>query len=277
MRKLLSANFARLWKSKDFWCILAVLFVVCLVGNLSSAHAMRDFLEQGYYEPVDRSFFGFAPNLGVFLAAFVSLFLGTEYSDGTIRNKLVIGHQRKEIYLANFLTCFAAGCLFVAAWLIACTPYLFLVGPLEMGVSGFLLYAMIAVGFTASFTALYTLLGSLSSNKALTVIFSLAVWVGLILAGSGLIDRLEELEFNGGMAYIDGAFVEIPTTPNPLYLTGMVRTVCEYLRDLLPTGQMILMNDASIEHPVRQILLSLVLTICVTITGAAAFRRKDIK
>lgn len=275
MRKLLSANFTRLWKSAAFWCILAALFAVSLVNELNCARVARDQMAQGW--SIDRYFFTFAPYLGAFFAAFISLFLGTEYSDGTIRNKLVVGHRRTEIYLANFLTCFAAGCLLLLVWYVTCIPFLFLVGTLEMGVPGFLLYALIALGFTASFTALYTLLGSLSSNKALTVIFSLVIWIGLIIAGSGLINRLDELEFTGGMAYIDGAFVEISPTPNPLYLTGMARTICEYLRDLLPTGQMILMNDASIEHPVRQVLLSLVLTVCLTIAGTSAFRRKDIK
>lgn len=277
MRKLLSANFARMWKSRDFWCILAAVFVICLASTLLVSNTVQELLEIGYEVIPDQYFFLFAPYLGVFLAAFVSLFLGTEYSDGAIRNKLIVGHRRVEIYLANFLTCFAAGCLFLAVWWIASVPFLFLAGPLEMGISGFALYALVAVGSTASFAALYTLLGSLSSNKALTVIFTLAAWVGLILTGSGLIDRLNEPEFDGGMAYITGAFVEIPQAPNPHYLTGMVRAVCEYLRDLLPTGQMILMNDASIEHPVRQILLSLVLTVCVTAAGIAAFRRKDIR
>ena len=40
---------------------------------------------------------------------FCQPFIGTEYSDGTIRNKIVVGHSRSTIYLANLLTCCFAG------------------------------------------------------------------------------------------------------------------------------------------------------------------------
>ena len=45
---------------------------------------------------------------GFVTALFVSFFLSAEYSDGTIRNKLMVGHKRKEIYLVNFVTCLLA-------------------------------------------------------------------------------------------------------------------------------------------------------------------------
>ena len=48
---------------------------------------------------------------GVVLSAFCSLFVGAEYSDGTIRNKIAVGHSRAAVYLANLVTCSAAGVL----------------------------------------------------------------------------------------------------------------------------------------------------------------------
>lgn len=277
MRKLLSANFARLWKSKTFWFLLTSLFALCLTLSLDKIWQVRSLLAAGYARAIDKRLFSEAPYIGAFQAVFISFFLGTEYSDGTIRNKLVVGHQRGHIFLSNFVVCLAASYVFLAAWWVSMIPYVTALGMPEMGAGGMALYALAAVGFTAVFTALYTAMASSCSNKALTVILTLVVWLGLIIAGSGLYNRLDELEFHGGMAYIDGAFVEMEPTPNPLYLTGTVRTVCEFLRDLLPTGQAILMNNADLTNPLLCTALSVVLCVCVTAAGAAAFRRKDIK
>ena len=53
---------------------------------------------------------------GLAVALFVSGFFGAEYSDGVIRNKLMVGHKRRDIYLVNFGTCLLAG-------LITCATY----------------------------------------------------------------------------------------------------------------------------------------------------------
>ncbi len=48
------------------------------------------------------------PVASAYCSVFCDMFLETEYSDGTIRNKLMVGHTRKEIYCANLLTVFLA-------------------------------------------------------------------------------------------------------------------------------------------------------------------------
>ncbi|MGY3662454.1 MAG: hypothetical protein ACXAHE_00930 [Roseburia sp. 1XD42-69] len=50
------------------------------------------------------------------------MFLGTDYSDGTIRNKLTVGHTRTNIYLANLIVTFAAGLLIMCVWFIGTYP-----------------------------------------------------------------------------------------------------------------------------------------------------------
>ena len=42
------------------------------------------------------------------IAVFVSLFFGTEYSDGTLRNKLIGGYTRGQIYVSQFIVNAAA-------------------------------------------------------------------------------------------------------------------------------------------------------------------------
>ena len=111
----------------------------------------------------------------------------------------------------------------------------------------------------------------------MTVIYTLAIFLILLLASSAIYDRLCEPETQGGMVYINGEFITIDPTPNPLYLSGAVRRVSKCVLDFLPTGQALLMNEVAIEHPLREMIFSILFTVMVLSAGYAAFRRKDIK
>ena len=134
-----------------------------------------------------------------------------------------------------------------------------------------------AIGFTVSFAVLYTVVGSLSSNKAMTIIYTLAVFIVFAISASALYDRLCEPEMNEGMTIVGSQLVPMEPTPNPLYLSGTIRTVCEVALELLPTGQALLLSDVAIEYPIRAIGLSVVFTIVTLFAGSMLFSRKDIR
>lgn len=277
MSKLLSANFSRLRKSRVFWlCALATL-LISVVMIYESAGTAAALLERGAVRHLDDFYFELAPYTGAIMAIFISLFLGTEYSDGTVRNKLVVGHTRTNIYLANLLTCLSGGLIVTALWLIGGLPGLYLIGHFEMGLSGVLTYFLVATGVTAAFTAIFVWVSTLSRNKAVTVVLVIVLWMAMSLAGSGIYDRLHEVEFNGGMAYINGEFVMVDETPNPLYLTGSARTVAELLYRVLPTGQAIAMTCTEISTPWLDIAISLIVSAVITAAGVLSFRKKDLK
>lgn len=83
MRKLLSANFARLWKDKIFWICMGSMLICAVVFMLFNCRLAASNAKGNYC--FDDFYFQFAIPIGVFCAVFSSLFLGTEYSDGTIR------------------------------------------------------------------------------------------------------------------------------------------------------------------------------------------------
>lgn len=56
--------------------------------------------------------FGCLIILGIVFSVVVSMYIGTDYSDGTIRNKIVVGKSRWCIYFSNFLICTGI-CLFI--------------------------------------------------------------------------------------------------------------------------------------------------------------------
>ena len=277
MRKLITANFFRFRKDRFSWCVVGIIVILSLVNVFNSARSYEAMADAGYILSLEDYYFNQAPLIGAFLALLISMFLGTEFSEGTIRNKLCIGHKRDEIFLSNFISCALATIALTSVWLLISALLFGLIGPLEMSISEFVGCILVAMGFAVSFAALYTVIGSLSSNKAMTIIYTFAVFIIFAIAASGLYDRLCEPEMNEGMMLVGTQLVEMEPTPNPLYLSGAIRTVCEVALELLPTGQALLLSDVAIEYPARAIALSVVFTTVTLLVGGMLFRRKDIK
>lgn len=279
MTKLLSANLSRLRRDKIFWITLLVTLVFSLLYTYNSAQSAAAMKASGYVVSLEDYYFQLAPYAGLVFSIYISLFLGAEIGDGVLRNKLVVGHTRVHVYLANFLTCFLACLCFLAVWLLAGLPGLRTIGPFGMGWTGYAVYVCLAVGVTAAFTAVFTFVGTMCNNKALTVVVTLVVWLAMLLAASGMYDRLCEPEMLSGVVLVTETqqLEMLDPTPNPLYLGGTARKAVECLMDLLPTGQAILLGNAEIEHPLRALLCSLLLTAAVTGLGLACFRKKDIR
>ena len=277
MRKLITANFFRFRKDRFSWCVVGIIVILSLVNVFNSARSYEAMADAGYILSLEDYYFNQAPLIGAFLALLISMFLGTEFSEGTIRNKLCIGHKRNEIFLSNFISCALATIALTSVWLLISALLFGLIGPLEMSISEFVGCILVAMGFAVSFAALYTVIGSLSSNKAMTIIYTFAVFIIFAIAASGLYDRLCEPEMNEGMMLVGTQLVEMEPTPNPLYLSGAIRTVCEVALELLPTGQALLLSDVAVEYPVRAISLSAVFTIVTLLVGSMLFRRKDFK
>lgn len=277
MHKLLSANFSRLWKDKIFWSTLVVVITLSFVNILNSVQSCATMIELGYIRTLDDYYFNQASLMSIFFGLFVSLYLGTEYSDGTLRNKLIIGHKRVHIYFSYFIVCTVASLILTTAWLIIAALGFFLIGPMEMGIFNYISYIVIIIGFTISFVALFTMIGIISSNKAMAIVYMMVVIVSLEIIVGALYGRLTEPEFNEGMLYIEGQLVMQEPTPNPLYLSGTIRILCQCIMELIPNGQALLTNYVSIEHPIRVILFSMIFTIGILTLGCSLFRRKDIK
>ena len=102
MSRLFVSTFFRMLKKIVFWILLICMFAY---GVYSASNAASE-ANGGF--ALDGCFFDFAPFMGLVAAILTSMFIGSEYSDGTIRNKLVVGHSRMRIYLANLIVCSVA-------------------------------------------------------------------------------------------------------------------------------------------------------------------------
>lgn len=221
MRNLLRSNLFRLRKDVVFWLALAV----CLGAGIAFAVSYLDTpgFDDVYFFP-----------LFLALAAVLSLFLGREYSDGTLRNAVTAGHRRQGMYGAGLVTALLVSLLcLVAFWL----PFLLVQGEalVRLGAG---VVVPVAVGFLllmAAMTALFTAVSFNVPNLAAGAIVNLVLWVGLMLGAYQLEFALGQPEYIREVTMsAQGEMVEGPKMQNPNYLDGPLRVVYEGMEACLP-------------------------------------------
>lgn len=275
MRNLLHADLVRLRRDRSFWLCAAFIIVITVGVCVNQYYYQVNYNAQVVF---DKLFLSFAMLIGFALAVFTSLFVGTEYSDGTIRNKVVVGHAKAEIYLANFFSCAIAGLLLdlIFIGVISCVG-LPMFGFFHEEPSMVLLLTLDGLLLTIAYAALYTMLSMLISSKAVNSIISLLLVFCGTLAAAVLYSRMQEPEFISGMVMTVDGISDGETWPNPLYLQPRVRALCELILDLLPSGQSIRIPSMTVPAPGRAAVFSIMETAVFTGIGLFFFRKKDLK
>ena len=275
MRKLLAASFSRLWKEKIFWFVFLIMSIGSVCFNWIGYNEINN--PQIYVEDM---IFCMLPMSGFVFALFISMRLGTEFEEHTIRNKLVVGYNRTQIYFAEYITCMVASIILLGIMLLFATVFGLLLS-LEFQ-SGwmeivFLLFCcvLIASVFSAMFVGISMNVGAKATSLVVSIVFVFAI----LLLASFCINALAE----GPMVYSNivisaengvefGDLIE-----NPAYIDGTQRTVYELIADILPTGQTIQMNNLEFERAVRWPVFSLIMLVIATVAGYLPFRKRDIR
>lgn len=235
----------------------------------------------GYNVGLDAILFGHVFCMGILTAAFSGLFIGTEYSGGTIRNKLVIGHTRRDIYLSSLIISITAGLIICLSYILAAMiPGLILLGFSE-GVMGEMLQVFFLILLmTAAFSAVFTMLSMLNQNKTLNCVIVLIGVFVMLMFSAYIFQSLDSPEMWEEYVYMDketGEIVTEPAEPNPFYISGTKREVYEFLMQFLPTGQSYLIMTGDLSHGKEMAAYSVLIIIGSSAAGMYCFRRKDIK
>ena len=226
MLKLLHAGFSRLWKTRLFWVAAGLLVVI------GAAIPVKYFLDNrsgaSAWTP-DTACFLYANLVPILLSVLTALFIGSEYSDGTMRNKCIVGHRRGSIYLANLLVCMAAG---VFPYLCLALP---LLGSFTASAQTVLLFIALTLALSFAFVSCFTLTAMLTQSKAHTAAACILLVFSLLLAGVYITSALSEPEDLAGYSYTEnGVTIKEPEAKNPNYVGGTKRQVYEFMRDFTP-------------------------------------------
>lgn len=279
MTKLLSANFSRLMRDKLLWIVSAAMLIMSALIMINSGITASNLDDANSVKSLNSCYFNVLPMISFFYSVFISFFIGTDYSDGTIRNKIIIGHRRTDIYLSNFITCFAGTLIIFAALLIGSAFGAIYFGYWQGGIKDYILVVILGILITAALTAVLTLISMLSTNKAITVVLTIVVSLGLVLTASSIYNILCEPEFVRDFVEMtaDGNIIFGDEKPNPAYVSGMQRKIYEFLLQFLPTGQCILIANEELTVPLVNAVYSVLLTVAVNICGVFIFKKKDLK
>lgn len=247
MRKLLHANIRRLWINKAFW--ISVLFMIAIEALYCILLLRQNDV------PMELLLFISFQCIGVIGAIFASLFLGVEYSDGTIRNKLIVGFQRWEIYMASFLTVILAlTIIYVSGVLTGAVIGITTHVAAQHPTSQILISLFIGWLACISYSAIFTLVGISSSSKARTAILNIVIAFLLVFVGMICFSLSR-----------DG------------FLPEAQRALCQFLFEFNPFGQTFLTMSYALNEPGKFIGYAISLISLLTISGLYTFRKKDLK
>lgn len=274
MRKLLSANFSRLWKDKTFWFETIFMFGL---GIFIVCTKYSDMLRYHTNERLDDVLLSYILYIGFCSAIFCSMFSGTEYSDGTIRNKLIAGHFRSTVYLSNWLTGIAAVFIMSFAFLLSyCALGSFLLEAPGTPPEQILFYLLISFFTVIAFTSTFTMLSMLITRKATSAVTCLIVFIGLFMLALIIKARLEAPEFISEYNMTPNGIEQSEPLPNPKYLQPAARKVYQLFLDMLPTGQSLQLSALAVPNPFLTMIYSIIISAATTVLGFWSFQKKNL-
>lgn len=280
MRKLLTADFSRLFRSKIYW--LGMLF---MFGFAAFAVVARYTDVQRYpgwaYKTADGLWFIGGVYIAVVLAVFISVWVGTDYSDGTIRNKLAVGHTRNEIYLSKWIVCNTASLLMHVIYIVViATLGSLLLDSFETPIKVLVILSLASLLSVVALTSILLVFANLIHSKAANAIVSILLAFVMLMAVFTLYSSLTAPEYttlNVEMS-VDGELVQGDPIPNPIYPTGVKRVIYQAILNILPAGQMIQFGDLTYPNDLAFFpLYSLAVTLVFTAIGLVLFKKKDLK
>lgn len=274
MRKLLRAGYSRLFR--DFFFLLAVAAMFS-IGCVSALTQWREST-QGFVTDLSHNIFSYTVFSALAVGVVSAMCTGAEFDTGTIRNKLMVGHRRENVYLTQFLFMATAGVVCSLAYLV---PYFTIcrvaLGPTSMPAAQLLSFGGMALCTVLAFAAVYNFVTMLIGKRAVAAVVCLLLFMGMIIVGSIIQSRLIEPELVSDYLLTVNGVEQTAPHANPRYIAPPVRAVWEWAYDLLPGGQCVQVAGTGAAHPLRLTLCALGEAAAFTLGGLLLFRRKDLK
>ena len=284
MSKLIYANFSRLKNDTFLWFVTGSALPVTVFFILFFYNHYLDQPKTDYFGTpktfyFDEYYFIATLALPLLAAVVISVFIGRDFSERTIRNKLISGHSHASVYLSNLVTGFFAALFIYAAMLIGGLIGIPIAEPtLLSGNVNVLTYIIIGIFAALSCASAATLINMLLGNRLASIIASMILFAGILFLLFPKAELLALPEFYDDHHFVDGVMTTFPNAlPNEKYVGGAARTVWECIMEFFPSGNMLMMYEGIVANPIREIILSLSFTAATSAVGIYFFKRKDLK
>lgn len=258
MIKCFRAELCRLWKSPAFW--------LCLIGMLvtASGFVVLQATAMDYTVPISRVIFLPLTLWGMASAAFVSFFLGQDFSGGFVRCKLLSTPCRRDYVLAQ-LAVAAVGCGIIYLMITLFTTILSLpFFEVNINAVDFLCFMMTGLVMSMVQGCFFASLTLLCANQSKGILVTMSVsFLMLLLA-----------------LHTNSILVQPPyknDAINPHYVDGVVRQIYLLLHNLNPTGQAAQLSVWDVPQPIYTGIYSFLLAVISSVVSCWGFENKDIQ
>lgn len=260
MGRLIKASLLRMKKSKTF--LFSVIFQIgfalfVIIPTYGTGFSIGNMM--------------FADSLLLLIlsAFFVPFFLHDDHHNGMMRNKIITGHTRTQIYVANYISALiGSSVIFLVPIIIAFALAPFFGGHIGIAAAEFVFRLITILAANGAMCGIYVLTAFLCRNTGLAASFFIAFAMFTVSAICAINAESPE----DATEIFETAGINI--TLDPL---GMLNKA---LYEVLPTSHLVRIMVS--EHiQIRDIaflpLYSVLVTAVTVIAGVLLFRRKDIK
>lgn len=263
MNRVLKVDFKSLIKQKSFIISITFMFLFGLYMAINS-------------EEID-SLFNFTAIMGLTISIINSLLIGSDYNDGILRNKVIIGNKRTAIYLSSLINTFISSLFQIIAYII---PYillsLLLGNKCALSLNTCLLLCIISILITFSYASIYTLISYIIGNKTTGAIICIILAICMEFMTLTLYSRLMEPEMYDEYVHVEnGAMVTEEAVENSNYVSGIKRTIYEEILKIIPSGQSIIIMESN-KSNVKYIIYSSLIIVFTSLGGIIIFNKKSL-
>jgi len=274
MYKLLKAEFFRLKRNKIFWGLIVITLGIACIMSFNSINSFST--DKG----IDKLLINYINIIGLFIAIFTSLFTGVEYSDGTIRNKIIIGHSKASIYLVTLIINIIVGVFIELVYMLVVTVIgLPIFGGLEMTLSQFCIILLNIIMIIVTYATIFTTISLLCSDITISTVINIILVLLMYVAGQSLYLTANSEEFIYCTTYYEEGKVEREIIGiNPNYPGETKKKICKFILYIMPTGQAsILSNNSDSTDKNILLLYSIGVTVIFATIGGFLFNKKELK
>lgn len=269
MYKLLKADIFRLKKDVIFW--LFIFLTLGTAGFTLVRHNPNDFI-------LDKFVNEFIMYIGIFIAIFVSIFVGKEQSEGIIRNKIIVGHKRINIYLSNLIISIVASIfcklIYLAVVLLFGIP---LFGKLQMPLSEFTMSILNIFLVIIAYCSIFNFITMISSEVTISTTICIILFIAMFVVASSLSITVNASKYITNTYYDEEGIHIISQELNPSYPGEQKVKIARTIYYFIPQGQANDIANGETEHLSEFPLYSSALIIIVNVGGIYLFNKKELK
>ena len=288
MIKLLRAGFFRLKKESMFWLFIFATILVVGYKLLRTSHNVL----------LDKVLNDYIIFIGLFIAMFVSIFVGKEHSEGIIRNKIIVGHSRNAIYLTNLIISVIASvlCEFIySLFMFFIGSHIY--GKLQMPISQLLMIILNIVLVIITYCSIFNLISHICSEVTISVIICVISFIIMLVLEMAIGQIATQPKYITSSTLEDGKEIILSKEPNPNYPGDDIVNFAKTIDLLFPQGQAFqlshevygywakdkeqIYNKEEIEEAIKKLytmpIYSLIVIAITNVSGLYLFSKKELK